>query len=68
MIVVKVGGAVGRRAQCSRSRLEDAVVVHGGGPQISRRWPAAGLEVAFVGGRRVTDAGRSTSSARRCSR
>lgn len=51
--VVKVGGAV---VGSELGELEDAVVVHGGGPQISAAMADAGLEVVFVGGRRVTDA------------
>ena len=53
MIVVKVGGAV---VGAELGELEDAVVVHGGGQQISAAMARAGLEVTFVGGRRVTDA------------
>ncbi|HZO62799.1 MAG TPA: acetylglutamate kinase [Gaiellaceae bacterium] len=49
--VVKVGGAV---VGDELGALRDAVVVHGGGPQISAAMAAAGLEVTFVHGRRVT--------------
>src|SRR5262245_66228087 len=52
MIVVKVGGAV---VDGELGKLEDAVVVHGGGTQISAAMERAGLTVTFVGGRRVTD-------------
>ena len=37
------------------AELEDAVVVHGGGRQITEAMAAAGLEVSWVGGRRATD-------------
>jgi acetylglutamate kinase len=52
IIVLKVGGAV---VGHELGKLEDTVVVHGGGHQISAAMAAAGLEVSFVGGRRVTD-------------
>ena len=48
MIVVKVGGAV---VGDELGELEDAVVVHGGGKQITAAMAAAGIEVQFVGGR-----------------
>jgi acetylglutamate kinase len=59
-VVVKVGGAVagsvarqinGLARQCCK-----VVVVHGAGPQISAEMRRRGLEVEFVGGRRVTTA------------
>jgi acetylglutamate kinase len=53
MIVVKVGGAV---LGSELGALEDAVVVHGGGKQITAALAAAGIESEFVGGRRVTGA------------
>ena len=59
-IVLKVGGAVA--AGAARAALELAAaghkvcVVHGAGPQISAELRRRGLEVAFVEGRRVTDA------------
>jgi acetylglutamate kinase len=53
VIVVKVGGAVARLAELGE--LDDAVVVHGGGPQITAAMERAGLAAAFVRGRRVTD-------------
>jgi acetylglutamate kinase len=52
MMVVKVGGAV---VGSELGALENAVVVHGGGTQISAAMEQAGLTVTFVGGRRVTD-------------
>jgi acetylglutamate kinase len=53
MIVLKVGGAV---AGGDLGELRNAVVVHGGGPQISAAMAEAGLEITFVDGRRVTSA------------
>jgi acetylglutamate kinase len=53
VIVFKVGGAVAGAA--ALGELDDAVVVHGGGPQISAAMARAGLTVTFVRGRRVTD-------------
>jgi acetylglutamate kinase len=59
-IVLKVGGAVAVGA--ARAALElvseghEVCVVHGAGPQISAELRRRGLEVAFVGGRRVTNA------------
>ena len=46
MIVVKVGGAV---VGAELGELDDAVVVHGGGKQITAAMAQAGLEVSFVG-------------------
>jgi acetylglutamate kinase len=54
VIVVKVGGAVAALAELGE--LDDAVVVHGGGPQITAAMESAGLTPTFVRGRRVTDA------------
>jgi acetylglutamate kinase len=54
MIVVKVGGALAGVADLAG--LDDAVVVHGGGPQITAAMAEAGLTATFVRGRRVTDA------------
>jgi acetylglutamate kinase len=51
MMVVKVGGAV---VGSELDGLEDAVVVHGGGRQITAALVRAGVESTFVGGRRVT--------------
>jgi acetylglutamate kinase len=53
VIVVKVGGAV---IEDALGEVRNAVVVHGGGPQISAAMDAAGLEVSFVRGRRFTSA------------
>jgi acetylglutamate kinase len=56
--VLKVGGAVTGTAVAeirALAALGPVVVVHGGGPQISAAMARAGLEVAFVHGRRVTD-------------
>jgi acetylglutamate kinase len=52
IVVVKVGGAV---VGSELGALDGAVVVHGGGKQVSAAMASAGLEVTFVGGRRVTD-------------
>jgi acetylglutamate kinase len=52
IIVVKVGGAV---IGSELGTLENAVVVHGGGKQITEAMAAADLDVLWVGGRRVTD-------------
>jgi acetylglutamate kinase len=54
VIVLKVGGSVAGAAELGE--LEDAVVVHGGGPQITAAMADAGLSPTFVRGRRVTDA------------
>jgi len=51
LTVVKVGGAV---VGSELGSLEDAVVVHGGGVQITAALAQAGVESTFVGGRRVT--------------
>jgi acetylglutamate kinase len=53
VIVVKVGGSVAGVAELGE--LEDAVVVHGAGPQITARMAEAGVTATFVRGRRVTD-------------
>jgi acetylglutamate kinase len=57
-LVVKVGGAVAAQAAGPILSLAEAgnnvVVVHGAGPQISEQMERFGLEVRFVGGRRVT--------------
>jgi acetylglutamate kinase len=52
-MVVKVGGA---SVGSDLGELQHAVVVHGGGPQISAAMEAAGIEVTFVRGRRFTSA------------
>jgi acetylglutamate kinase len=56
-VVVKCGGAVAEQAAgaiLDLALLEPVVVVHGAGPQISAEMERRGLEVQFVGGRRVT--------------
>ena len=56
-VVVKCGGAVAESAAdliLELSTTEPVVVVHGAGPQISAEMERRGLEVQFVGGRRVT--------------
>jgi acetylglutamate kinase len=59
-IVVKCGGAVAEGAAeliLELAESEPVVVVHGAGPQISAEMERRGLEVQFVGGRRVTSRG-----------
>ena len=56
-IVLKLGGAVAEDAAAfahSLAATHEVCVVHGAGPQISAELERAGLEVRFVGGRRVT--------------
>jgi acetylglutamate kinase len=57
-LVVKVGGAVAESAAGTvlglAGRGDEICVVHGAGPQISEEMERYGLEVEFVGGRRVT--------------
>ncbi len=65
-VVIKVGGSAMEDRACHDGILADAafldcvglrpVIVHGGGKAITRRMTAAGLQPAFVGGLRVTDA------------
>ena len=65
VVVVKLGGEALDDATSAASVAEDlallalvgvrVVVVHGGGPQISRAMAAQGLEPRFVDGLRVTD-------------
>src|SRR5262249_40465320 len=59
-VVLKVGGAVAEDAAAHVLALHveghDVCVVHGAGPQISAEMERRGLEVTFVGGRRVTSA------------
>jgi acetylglutamate kinase len=59
-IVLKCGGAVAAAAAEPALALagdgHEVCVVHGAGPQISAELRRRGLEVAFVGGRRVTSA------------
>jgi acetylglutamate kinase len=52
-VVVKIGGAV---AGTLPALPEGAVVVHGAGPQITAEMARRGLDVQFVGGKRVTHA------------
>jgi acetylglutamate kinase len=57
LVVVKLGGAVAAgAAELVRAlAVEQAVcVVHGAGPQITQEMERFGIEVRFVGGRRVT--------------
>jgi acetylglutamate kinase len=58
LVVVKVGGAVATQVASQVNDLAPScckvVVVHGAGPQISAEMERRGLEVEFVGGRRVT--------------
>src|SRR5574337_1936439 len=64
-VVVKYGGAAMTDEALKRSVVLDVilmryggmqpVVVHGGGPEITRAMELAGLEPTFVGGLRVTD-------------
>ncbi|HVM36223.1 MAG TPA: acetylglutamate kinase [Actinomycetota bacterium] len=64
-VVVKIGGEALEDAALARTVVADLallslvgmrlVVVHGGGPQVSRAMQRAGLEASFVGGLRVTD-------------
>ncbi|MEO2240584.1 MAG: acetylglutamate kinase [Euryarchaeota archaeon] len=54
--VIKVGGEVLDRVDRLAEALPDeAVIVHGGGPEISRTMEELGLEPRFVKGLRVTD-------------
>jgi acetylglutamate kinase len=56
-VVLKLGGAVAADAAALVHDLADeheVCVVHGAGPQISEAMARYGLEVEFVGGRRVT--------------
>lgn len=65
VVVVKVGGAALDDPRLAATVAEDVallalvgvavVVVHGGGPQISRALKLHGVEPRFVGGLRVTD-------------
>jgi acetylglutamate kinase len=56
-VVLKVGGASAGGVADAVARLGERVcVVHGAGPQISQEMERRGLEVRFVGGRRVTTA------------
>ncbi len=65
VVVIKVGGAAMERAPLARSFAEDVsllqhagiepVIVHGGGPQLTRLSERLGLETSFVDGVRITD-------------
>jgi acetylglutamate kinase len=65
VLVIKVGGAAMERAPLARSFAQDvsllqhagidAVVVHGGGPQLTAVSERLGLRTEFVDGIRVTD-------------
>ena len=65
VVVIKYGGAAVDENGIDRSVLEDIVfmnyagmkpiLVHGGGPLISKFMKKAGIEPRFIGGRRVTD-------------
>jgi acetylglutamate kinase len=58
IVVLKVGGAstggVAAAVAALRAAGDAVCVVHGAGPQISEEMKRLGLEVRFVGGRRVT--------------
>jgi acetylglutamate kinase len=56
IVVLKVGGGSTAGVADALARLggEHVCVVHGAGPQISHEMARRGLEVRFVGGRRVT--------------
>lgn len=59
LLVIKVGGAVATSAARHVVQLaagHPVCVVHGAGPQISAEMERRGLEIRFVGGRRVTSA------------
>jgi len=65
-VIIKFGGNAMENVQILDDVLEDvvflatvgikAIVVHGGGPQITRAMQQAGLSPRFVAGHRVTDA------------
>jgi len=61
VVVLKVGGAstggVADAVAALRATGYSVCVVHGAGPQISEEMVRRGLDVEFVGGRRVTTAG-----------
>ena len=67
VVVIKYGGAAVDENGIDRSVLEDIVfmnyagmkpiLVHGGGPLISKFMKKAGIEPRFIAGRRVTDRG-----------
>ena len=65
IIVIKYGGAAVEKSGINTNVLEDImfmnyagmrpILVHGGGPYISKMMKKAGLEPKFIHGRRVTD-------------
>ena len=65
VVVIKYGGAAVDEHGIEKSILEDIIfmryagmrpiIVHGGGPMISKMMKRAGIEPKFIGGRRVTD-------------
>jgi acetylglutamate kinase len=65
VIVIKLGGSVMEKKRLLESTLRDvvllnfvgmkAVIVHGGGPEITREMRKLGKQPEFVGGLRVTD-------------
>lgn len=65
VVVIKVGGAAMDRTPLARSFADDVsllqhagihpVIVHGGGPQLTRVSERLGLQASFVDGVRVTD-------------
>ena len=65
VIVIKYGGAAVDEKGIEKGMLEDIafmnyagmrpIIVHGGGPLISKMMKKSGLEPKFIGGRRVTD-------------
>ena len=65
-VVIKYGGAAVDEKGIEPGILEDItfmnyagmrpIIVHGGGPMISKMMKKAGIEPKFIGGRRVTDA------------
>lgn len=65
VVVIKVGGAALDDPETARIVADDialltmvgirAIVVHGGGPQVTEAMRAAGIEPRFVSGLRVTD-------------
>lgn len=66
VVVIKYGGAAVDEKGIERSILDDImfmnyagmrpILIHGGGPLISKMMKAEGVEPKFIGGRRVTDA------------
>jgi acetylglutamate kinase len=60
VVVLKVGGAstggVAEAVETLRAAGDSVCVLHGAGPQISQEMERRGLDVQFVGGRRVTTA------------